>query len=53
MTEIHDNYKSFMDLGLEQTKETVETHLREGFAPLVIVGLNTTDGLKFIASLKQ
>jgi len=53
MTETHDNYKSFMDLGLEQTKEIVETHLREGFAPLVIVGLNTTDGLKFSASLKQ
>ena len=51
MTGSSENYKSYMELELDETKERVEAHLRKGFAPLVVVGMNTSDGLKFYVSL--
>ena len=53
MTKPATSYIMSKDLELDQLNEFVRIQVSEGFTPLVIAGLDTPNGLKFVISFEQ
>ena len=53
MTKPAASYVMSKDLELDQVNEFVRMQVSEGFTPLVIAGLDTPNGLKFVVSFEQ
>ena len=53
MTKPATSYVMSKDLELDQVNEFVQTQVSERFTPLVIAGLDTPNGFKFVVSLEQ
>ena len=53
MTKPAASYVMSKDLELDQVNEFVHMQVSEGFTPLVIAGLDTPNGLKFVVSFEQ
>ena len=53
MTKPAASYVMSKDLELHQVNEFVRMQVSEGFTPLVIAGLDTPNGLKFVVSFEQ
>ena len=53
MTKSSVNYVMSNNLELHEVEEFVQTQVSKGFTPLVVAGLNTTNGLKFVVSFEQ
>ena len=53
MTKPAASYVLSKDLELDEVNEFVRMQVSEGFTPLVIAGLDTPNGLKFVASFEQ
>jgi len=52
MTKTPDNYILLMDTAPELVESIVQSQLSNGFTPLVVAGVNTEDGLKFLMSFE-
>ena len=53
MTKPAASYVMSKDLRLDQVNEFLRMQVSEGFTPLVIAGLDTPNGLKFVVSFQQ
>ena len=53
MTKSSVNYVMSNNLELHEVEEFVQMQVSKGFTPLVVAGLNTTNGLKFVVSFEQ
>ena len=53
MTKPAASYVMSKDLRLDQVNEFLRMQVNEGFTPLVIAGLDTPNGLKFVVSFQQ
>ena len=47
------NYIIFKDLELDEVEKFIQTRVKKGLTPLVVAGIETPNGLKFIVSMKQ
>jgi len=53
MTKPFENYILSKDLELDEVEEFVQMQVSKGLTPLVVAGIDTPSGLKFIVSLKH
>ena len=53
MTKPSTSYIMSKELELYEVEEFVQTQINEGFTPLVVAGLDTANGLKFVVSFEQ
>jgi len=52
MTRSQDSYIFIVDVGLDQVEQVVQAQLARQAVPLVIAGINTAEGLKFVISFE-